>query len=131
MATFLVAAAIFSFQNNFWVNLHQFLHAEGGRRAAGQALRFEPSNLSEAERAAWEEALTAYGPISKRDHVRDAGLIAVNDALSQVEGDTLPSTIDPAIAAALKRAAAVYRARLYPGHRRAEGAGNARQRRTV
>src|SRR5262245_58309802 len=84
MATFLVAAVIFSFQNNFWVNLHQFLHAEAGRRAAGQALRFEPSNLSEAERAAWEEALTAYGPISKRDHVRDAGLIAVNDALSQV-----------------------------------------------
>jgi hypothetical protein len=122
MATVLVAAAIFSFQNNFWVNLHQFLHAEAGRRAAGQALRFEPSNLPEADRAAWEQVLTVYGPISKRDHVRDAGLIAVNDALSQVEGDTLPSTIDPAIAAALARAAPVYRARLWPEHRRANEA---------
>jgi hypothetical protein len=57
MATFCVANAIFSFQNNFWVNLHQFLHAEASRPAAGRALRFEPSNLPEAERAAWEEAL--------------------------------------------------------------------------
>jgi hypothetical protein len=122
MATFLVAAAIFSFQNNFWVNLHQFLHAEAGRRAAGQALRFEPSTLPQADRAAWEDALTAYGPISKRDHVRDAGLIAVNDALSQVEGDTLPTTIEPAIGAALTRAAPVYRAGLWPEHRRANEA---------
>jgi hypothetical protein len=131
MATFLVAAAIFSFQNNFWVNLHQFLHAEAGRRAAGQGLRFEPSNLPAAERGAWEEALTVYGPISKRDHVRDTGLIAVNDALSQVEGDTLPSTIEPAIAAALTRAAPVYRVRLWPEHRRANQAWIASMRPTV
>jgi hypothetical protein len=131
MATLLVAAAIFSFQNNFWVNLHQFLHAEAGRRAAGQALRFEPAKLPEADRAAWEEALTAYGPISKRDHVRDMGLIVVNDALSQVEGDTLPSTIEPAIAAALMRAAPVYRARLWPEHRRANEAWIANMRPTV
>lgn len=40
MASFLVAAAIFSFQNNFWVNLHQFLHAEAGRplRSSPRAL---------------------------------------------------------------------------------------------
>jgi len=122
MTALLIAAAIFTFQNNFWVNLHQFLHAEAGRRAARQALRFEPARLSEAERAAWEEALTVYGPISKRDPVRDMGLIVVNDALSQVEGDTLPSTIEQAIAAALTRAAPVYRARLWPDHRRANEA---------
>src|SRR5216110_3032519 len=101
MSTFLIAAAIFTFQNNFWVNLHQFLDAEAGRRAARQALRFEPARLPQGEWAAWEEALTGYGPISKRDHVRDMGLIVVNDTLSQVEGDTLPSTIEPAISAAL------------------------------
>ena len=104
------------------MNLHQFLDAEAGRRAARQALRFEPARLPQGEWAAWEQALTRYGPISKRDHVRDMGLIVVNDTLSQVEGDTLPSTIEPAIAAALTRAAPVYRARLWPEHRRANEA---------
>ena len=59
------------------------------------------------------------------------GLIVVNDALSQVEGDTLPSTIEPAIATALTRAAPVYRARLWPDHRRANEAWIASLRPTV
>lgn len=60
--------------------------------------------------------------IAKRDLLRDERLVAINDALSRVEGDTLPATIDPAAAAALTRAAAVYRARFWPHHRQSNDA---------
>jgi hypothetical protein len=36
MPLLVIAAAIFTFQNNLWVNLHQFLHAEASRKAAGR-----------------------------------------------------------------------------------------------
>ena len=41
MTTLVIAAAIFTFQNNFWVNLHQFLHTEANRRASGRALQMD------------------------------------------------------------------------------------------
>ena len=37
MTTLVIAAAIFIFQNNFWVNLHQFLHREANGGAFGRA----------------------------------------------------------------------------------------------
>jgi hypothetical protein len=110
MHTFLIAAAIFTFQNNFWVNLHQFMHAEAVRRAAGQRVQMDPALLD------------GYAPLAKRDVLRDAELVALNDALSRVTGDTLPSSIDPAIAAALMRAAPAYREQLWPQHRAANDA---------
>jgi len=35
MTTLVVAAAIFTFQSNFWVNLHQFLHTEANGAPRG------------------------------------------------------------------------------------------------
>ena len=119
MHTLLLAAAIFSFQNNFWVNLHQFMHAEAGRRAAGKAVQMDAALLD------------AYTPIAKRDPLRDLGLISLNDALSQVTGDTLPASIDPAIAAALTRAAPIYREKFWPQHRAANAAWIAAAQPTV
>jgi hypothetical protein len=105
MTFLVVAAAIFTFQNNFWVNLHQFLHAEASRTAAGRAIQLDA------------ELIEGYAEIAKRDLLRDERLVVINDALSRVDGDTLPATIDPAAAAALTRAAPVYRARFRPQHR--------------
>src|SRR6266540_3555775 len=119
MHTLLIAAAIFSFQNNFWVNLHQFLHAEALRRAAGRPVQLESSLVD------------GYAAVAKRDLMRDAALRAVNDALAEVEGDVLPATIDPTIAAALTRAAPVYRATLWPQHRQANEAWIAKIRPVV
>src|SRR5258708_6221705 len=107
MQTLLIAAAIFSFQNNFWVNLHQFMHAEAGRKAAGKAIQMDAALIE------------GHAPYAKLDGLRDRGLIAVNDALSQVTGDALPATLDPAIAAALMRAAPAYREKFWPQHRAA------------
>jgi hypothetical protein len=109
MTTLLIAAAIFTFHNNFWVNLHQFLHAEAGRRAAGRAVQLDAALVD------------GYAEIAKRDLLRDERLVAINDALSQVDGETLPATIDPAVAA-LSRAAPVYRARFWPQHRQTNDA---------
>lgn len=110
MTSLVVAAAIFTFQNNFWVNLHQFLHAEASRKAAGRTTQLNA------------ELVEGYAEMAKRDLLRDERLVAINDALSQVEGDTLPATIDPAVAAALTRAAPAYRARFWPQHRQTNDA---------
>jgi len=125
MTTLLVAAAIFTFHNNFWVNLQQCLHAEAGRRAAGVQTQFAPASLGEAERAAWDGALAQYAEVARRDLLRDAGLVAINDALSQVEAQMLPAGLDPTVALALTRAAPVYRARLWPQHRQTNEAWTA------
>jgi hypothetical protein len=110
MTYLVVAAAIFTFQNNFWVNLHQFLHAEASRKAAGRAIQLDA------------ELVEGYAEMARRDLLRDERLAAINDALSRVEGDTLPATIDPAAAAALTRAAPAYRARFWPQHRQSNDA---------
>ena len=72
MTFLVVAAAIFTFQNNFWVNLHQFLHAEAARKAAGRAIQLDA------------ELVEGYAEMAKRDLLRDEGLVAINDALSRV-----------------------------------------------
>ena len=48
---------MFVFQNNFWVNLHQFLRGEIYRRQVNARLGLDPASLSEADRAAWASAL--------------------------------------------------------------------------
>jgi hypothetical protein len=107
MHTLLIAAAIFSFQNNFWVNLHQFLHAEAVRKATGKAIQMDAALVDE------------YAALGKKNPVFDTQLVKINDALAQVRGDSLPDSIDPAVAATLKRAAPTYRERFWPGHRAA------------
>jgi hypothetical protein len=110
MTTLVTAAAIFTFQNNFWVNLHQFLHSEANGGAFGRAAQMDAALVE------------GYADVAKRDLLRDRALIALNDALSQVDGETLPPTIEPAIAAALLRAAPVYRERFWPAHRQTNAA---------
>jgi hypothetical protein len=103
---------LFRFQNSFWVNLHQFLYAEAGRRQVGRATTMVSA------------ALDTYARFLARDPVFDAGLIAVNDALARIPGDdTLPDgAVEPAVRAALNLAAPVYRAQIWPRQRLANDA---------
>ena len=110
----------FRFQDNFLVNLHHFVRAEARRRAFNAPLVMPMSALSEAERAAWNSALDAYAELAKLDLVFDERLIRINNALaSQGEAAALPEgLVEPGVLAALNRAAPVYRAHLWPEHRR-------------
>jgi hypothetical protein len=114
------AEAQFRFQDSFWVNLHHFVRAEARRRAFNAPLVMPMSALSEAERTAWASSIDAYADLAKLDLVFDDRLIRINNALaSQGEAATLPEgIIEPGALAALNRAAPVYRAHLWPEHRR-------------
>jgi hypothetical protein len=114
-------APTFVFQNNFWVNLHQFLYAEAGRRQAGRSTMVADGD---EERTAWQSALDTYAGLLKRSQVFDSGLVAINDALARISGgDSLADgSIEAAIRTALNHAAPVYRARAWPRHRQANDA---------
>jgi hypothetical protein len=123
MRAFLVASALFiasaasaaepfTFQSNFWVNLHQFLRAVG---------RGEPAerNYSLDERATWDAAVAVYRKsYSKRDVLLDDGMVRINDALSALhEGEALPDfPNEPELKATLQSAAPVYKKYFWPAH---------------
>ena len=110
----------FRFQDNFWVNLHHFVRAEARRRAFNAPLVMPMSTLSEAERTAWSSSVDAYAELAKLSLIFEERLVRINNALaSQGEAAALPEgLIEPAVVAALNRAAPVYRAHLWPEHRR-------------
>src|SRR5206468_12424766 len=119
LAASMLAASLFAVQNSFWVNLHQFLHAEAVRQRMRQPVAFAVADLADAERRDWTAALDAYRDLSRRNLVFDAQLVAINDALARA-GDPArleAAAIDAAVVGALNRAAPVYRARLWPRHR--------------
>jgi hypothetical protein len=104
LALWLIAppASPFVFQNNFWVNLHQHLHAEAKAGRSGRA------------------GGDVYAELAKRDELFDARLVAANDALGRMRGDEASVTdeaIDPAIRAALNAAAPAYRRDLWTRQR--------------
>jgi len=119
LAAPVLALSLFTFQNNFWVNLHQFVYAEATRRRLGTAPSLAIADLPEAERQEWIAALDGYRDLSRRDLLFDRVLVAANDALARGgEPSRLADGVaDAAVVAALNRAAPIYRARLWPRHR--------------
>ncbi len=128
-------APIFRFETDeFWLNLHHFLHVLGraenqapdaGRRAVQNAPRDvaqAQDQLSDGDRAVWRDAVTFYarGP-SQRDLVFNRGLIALTSALGAADDAAALGGIsaDTAVARLLERAAPIYRAHWWPGHRAA------------
>jgi hypothetical protein len=124
---------VFRFETDgFWLNLHHFLYVLGraeakAKDATREAVAHAPEDaarglaaLSEDERAAWNAAVHAYatGP-SQKDALFDEGLVATTVALASARADEapLPVGLDPAIAAALQRAAPAYRKAWWPAHR--------------
>jgi hypothetical protein len=131
---------LFRFESNeFWLNLHHYLYVLGRAEAkmsdaSREAVAGAPADeamglerLTDAERASWREAVTFYaaGP-SRKDAIFDNSLSAVTLTLADAdEAASLAATgVDAAIAAALERAAPIYRKAWWPTH---QAANRARQ----
>ena len=120
----------FAFRSGFWNNLHHFLYVLGRDRngtpdRTREAVINAPRDLdgfaerSEAERAAWDEAIRFYAAgLSKKDAVFDVDLIAVTRVLAAAPDNTDIATLklDPQLVAVLKKAAPVYRAVWWARH---------------
>jgi hypothetical protein len=127
------ASPIFQFETDgFWLNLHHFLYVLGRVEAKMPDITREAvagasadaaaglETLSAAERETWREAVTTYAnTMSKLDTVFDQQLYDVTNALRRLPADRVATTltIDPAVAAALDRAAPIYRKAWWPRHR--------------
>ncbi len=115
---------MFVLQDNFWLNLHQFLRGEVYRRGASLQPGLDPASLSESERARWAAAIDSYADIARRDILFDPAIVQIHNALAGV-GDVarLPDgVIEPGVASALNDAAPIYRARLWPARHAANDA---------
>jgi hypothetical protein len=137
------ATPIFNFQTDgFWLNLHHFLYVLGRVEAKMPDIKREavagaPADqeqglkaLSESDQKIWREAVSFYATgLSKQDTVFDASLVEVTNQLKRAASDRPASTakIDPAIAAALDRAAPIYRRAWWTKHRDANRAWLASQ----
>ena len=124
---------IFVFETNeFWLNLHHFLYVLGRaqvkmRDASAPSVASGPgeaerglATLADSERRAWTESVAAYATgYSRRSLVFDEALAAITRSLSEVDDrPTLKDVaIEPALLAALARAAPIYRKVWWPAHR--------------
>ncbi len=135
LAVATAATPIFQFHTDeFWLNLHHFLYVLGRsearmRDSSRDAVRGAPAEaevglatLTGDERRIWYEAVQFYvaGP-SRKDAVFDEPLAAVTSALAAAGSSaTLSGTMVQAdIAAALEKAAPIYRKAWWPTHRAA------------
>jgi len=112
--------AVFTFQSNFWINLHHFLRGESRRRSLGTPLEQPLSVLTMEERGVWERALDAYTGLTKRSLIFDDSLVRIDNTLATSSDAIAIQTqaIDPKIVEALNRAAPVYRAHRWEEDRR-------------
>jgi hypothetical protein len=131
---------IFRFESNeFWLNLHHYVYVLGRAQAktadaSRDAVAGAPADeapglerLTDPERVAWREAVTFYadGP-SRKDLIFDDPLPAVTLALANADeaASLAGKGVDATIAAALERAAPIYRKAWWPQH---QAANHARQ----
>jgi len=82
-ATPQTSRSMFVYQNNFWLNLHEFLRGEIYRRGANLTPGVDPASLPEAERKAWASAIEVYTEVAKHDQVFDDGAQQISNALRQ------------------------------------------------
>lgn len=103
--------SVFVFQDSFWVNLHHFLRAESRRQARGLPLEWPLTDLAEADRAAWEHALTAYRDLADRNLIFDPTLVSVDNLLAETADTStdLPPGLDRTTTTALTEAAPAFR----------------------
>src|SRR5215467_6075651 len=118
----------FVFQNNFWLNLHQFVRGEAYRQSVKATPGLDPATLNDADRATWIAAVDAYADFAKRDVLFDPELRALNNALVAMRDVAqLPEGVVSAAATkTLNAAAPIYRAHVWPARQRDNDAWNAR-----
>lgn len=132
-------APIFRFAaDGFWLNLHHFLYVLGRAEnaapdAAREAVAGAPADaargmqtLTAEEREVWASAVSAYAAgVSQKDTVFDEPLYRMTSALAaagNAAGLAGVADLDPGAAAALERAAVIYRKTWWPAHRAANDA---------
>jgi hypothetical protein len=117
--------SVFRMQTNFWVNLHLFLRAESRRRRMHASPEMPISSLSPADQSSWIASLNVYDGIAQLNLQFDKRLIDLVNRLAQVsqtgtlQTGTLPADqAEPAIVDALNAVAPIYRAHVWPAHRK-------------
>ncbi len=99
---------IFRFQSGFWVNLHQFLFQQASK-----------SDRVASTAPEWQAAVEYYKNAVVPKGEMSLELTDVNYRLSEADSATgLPAGLDPSLAAALVKAAPVYRREWWPEHNR-------------
>lgn len=128
-------AELFRFTtNDFWLNLHQFLHvlgraSNGERDASRGAVKDAPADaarglatMSAKDQEAWRAAVAFYaaGP-SRLDPVFDRPLVSAGQALARARDskDLSATGLEPGLGAALTSVADVYRRAFWPAHQAA------------
>jgi hypothetical protein len=103
--------ALFSFHSNPWLNLHHILWFKG----EGAPL---PSDMPDAERAAWAAGIASYAAYSKRNLIVDDELIAIKEALRTAENraDLMGLPIKSEVGTTLERLMPIYRKHWWPAH---------------
>lgn len=140
---------VFEFHSGFWINLHHFLYEQArARRPAERRTADSPQNRMEAraardpspqaaslngltreEQQAWTASVDFYASdLANRDLLVNGDMVNIKNRLAEMQdcgelsGRSAPqcaSGLRPELIAALERAAAVYRARWWPTHDRA------------
>ena len=129
------APPIFRFETDgFWLNLHHYLYVLGRVEAkmpdiTREAVAGAPADeaqglkaLSDSERHAWRQAVTAYANgLSKLEATFDRRVYDVTNAVRRASPDRDAGSlqIEAAVAEALDRAAPIYRKAWWPQHRAA------------
>lgn len=111
---------VFTFQTDFWVNLHLVLRAESRRRRLNAPQQMNSATLSREEAAAWSASLDAYDDIAQLNSLFDERLISLVNRVAQSPETRVLGPIkgEGSIVDALNRAAPVYRAHLWPEDRK-------------
>ena len=119
--------SMFVYQNNFWLNLHEFLRGEIYRRGAKLPPGIDPASLNDADRKAWASAIETYTDVAKHDQVSDEEAQKISNALSTTGTATRlrAGLLDARTTAALNGAAPIYLARLWTARQRDNDAWNA------
>lgn len=124
--------ALFRFQSNFWINLHQTLFREAALRRANNTQSASASRaplpeaeLSEGERRAWDHAIDYYAQnFIGRRLVFDQQLTHINNILSVQRGPAKIASpaLPQELVLTLEQAAPVYRRHWWPAHDKANQA---------
>jgi GNAT superfamily N-acetyltransferase len=134
---------VFEFHSGFWLNLHHTLYQEARKRTPGarsekgarssslaaKVLSDPSTPLTDAERRAWDDAVSYYAAnLAGKDLLFAGELVQLKEQLGDFEDciDLSGSKqkfcnagLDPRLTKVLEAAAPVYRARLWPEHDKA------------
>jgi hypothetical protein len=104
---------MFVYQNNFWLNLHEFLRGEIYRRGAKLTPGIDLASLTDADQKAWASAIEVYTGVAKQDQLFDEEAKRISNTLAMTDVTRLGDGLFNArTTAALNAAAPIYRTRL-------------------